>query len=410
MLKTIALRELNFHFTDMKKDLCFTTADILLPKEAEDKFAVIACDQFTSEPEYWEKVKEYTKGYPSALDLILPEIYLKDDNTEYINRINDNMRKYLKNGVFRVVKDSFIYTKRVQSDGIVRTGIIGKIDLKENTYTVGGVGKIRSTEKTVLERIPPRAVIRRGAALELPHIMLLYDDKENIIDGYLNEKSLDKLYDFTLFGGAGSISGYRVNGEEAKAVSKLLSEIEADNNGLLFCVGDGNHSLAAAKSIYEKSGKEEDRYALAEIVNIHSPAINFEPIYRVIFSVNPDSVIDEFLSYSKQKGGKYTHKFRCIFSGGEKEIKINSDFTLPVAALQDFLDTKKAGTKIDYIHGIASAEKISRSADDTIGFIFDGMRKEELFRAVLKDGCLPRKTFSMGHALDKRFYLEAREL
>ncbi len=410
MLRTTVLRELNFRFTDMKKELCFTTADILLPKENEDRFAVIACDQFTSEPEYWESAKEYTNGYPSALDLILPEIYLKDDNTEYINRINANMRKYLNDGVFREVKDSFIYTRRVQSDGIVRTGIIGKIDLKEYTYTVGGVGKIRSTEKTVLERIPPRAQIRRGAALELPHIMLLFDDKENSVMNFLEEKTLEKLYDFNLFGNAGSVSGYKVQGETADTVSKLLFDIEKKNGNLLFCVGDGNHSLAAAKSIYEKSGREQDRYALVEIVNIHSPAINFEPIYRVLFGVNADSVINEFLSYSAEKGGKYTHKFKCIFSGGEREIKINSDYTLPVAALQDFLDTKKSGIKIDYIHGIESTERIARSADSTLGFIFDGMKKEELFRAVIKDGCLPRKTFSMGHALDKRFYLEARRL
>lgn len=387
--------------------LCFTTADILLPKENEEKFAVIACDQFTSEPEYWQKVKEYTKGYNTALDLILPEIYLKENNTEYINRINGNMEKYLKNGVFREFKDSFIFTKRIQSDGIERTGIIGKIDLKEYTYTVGGTGKVRSTEKTVLERIPPRAEIRKGAALEIPHIMLLYDDKESTVDGYLKEKSLQKLYDFTLFGGAGSISGYRVNGEEAKEVSELLLKIEAKNDGLLFCVGDGNHSLAAAKSIYEQSGREEDRYALAEIVNIHSPAINFEPIYRVLFGVNPETVIDEFVRYS---GGKYSHKFKCIYKGGERKITVNSDFTLPVAALQDFLDTKKANVKIDYIHGINSTEKISKSADDTLGFMFDGMKKDELFGVVIKDGCLPRKTFSMGHALDKRFYLEARKL
>ncbi len=388
-------------------ELCFSTADILLPKENEDRFAVIACDQFTSEPEYWQGVKRFTYGYNSALDLILPEIYLKDDNTEYISRINRNMEEYLKSGVFREIKDSFIFTKRVQSDGIVRTGIIGKIDLKEYTYTVGGKGKIRSTEKTVLERIPPRAEIRKGAALELPHIMLLYDDKENIVDGYLKEKSLKKLYDFTLYGGAGSVCGYRVNGEEAMAVSQMLSKIEANNNGLLFCVGDGNHSLAAAKSIYEQSGKEEDRYALAEIVNIHSPAINFEPIYRALFGVDPETVIDEFVRYS---GGKYSHKFRCVYKGGQREITVSSDFSLPVAALQSFLDNKKSDIKIDYIHGINSAEKISKSADDTLGFIFEGMKKDELFGAVIKDGCLPRKTFSLGHALDKRFYLEARKL
>ena len=403
---------MNFHFTDMDKEFCFDTANILIPKKDLDRFAVIACDQFTSDPRYWEKVKDYTAGYYSALDLILPEIYLSDDNSAEINRINRNMQRYIEKGVFKEIKDSFVFVNRVQSDGVLRQGIIGKIDLKDFTYTVGSKGKIRSTEKTVIERIPPRADIRRGAKLELPHIMLLFDDSQNAVMNYLDDKKdlLEKLYDFNLFGGAGKISGYRVTGETAEKVKEILMGIEDAQSGLLFCVGDGNHSLAAAKSIYEQSGKESDRYALVEIVNIHSPAINFEPIYRVLFGVNPQAVIDEFVSYCAEKGGKFSHTFRCVYAGGEKRITVNSDFTLPVAALQNFLDTKKADVKIDYIHGIASTEEISVSADDTLGFLFDGIKKEELFGAVIKDGSLPRKTFSLGHALDKRFYLEARRI
>lgn len=396
----------------MEEKICFSTADILLPKGNPDKFAVIACDQFTSEPDYWEKVKEFTKGYNSSLELILPEIYLSDDNTADINRINGNMRQYLKNGVFKEIKDCFVFVQRVQSDGVLRQGIIGKIDLKDFTYHAGGDGEIRSTEKTVLERIPPRAKIRENAPIELPHVMLLFDDKEDSIMKYLteNKNNFDSLYDFDLFGGSGSILGYRVCAEFAQRVKDMLSDIKKENAGLLFCVGDGNHSLAAAKSIYEKSGRESDRYALAEIVNIHSPAINFEPIYRVLFGVNPKSVMDEFVSFCAERGGKYSHTFKCVYKGGDEEITVNSDFTLPVAALQDFLDTKKADIKIDYIHGIESTRKIAASDDDTLGFIFDGMKKEDLFRAVIKDGSLPRKTFSLGHALDKRFYLEARRI
>ena len=383
-----------------------------MPKENPERFAVIACDQFTSEPEYWDRVKNFTDGYPTAYQLILPEIYLSDDNTAYIDHINLNMKEYLKNGVFREIQDSFVYVERVQSDGVIRQGLVGKVDLKDFTYTAGGNGKIRSTEKTVLERIPPRAAIRENAPLELPHAMLLFDDGENKVMSYLQGVKSEeaKLYDFTLFGGSGSISGYRVNDESAERVESLLSYIENENNGLLFCVGDGNHSLAAAKSIYEKTGREIDRYALVEIVNINSPAIDFEQIYRVVFGVNPKSVIDEFTLYCSEKGGKYKHSFRCVFKGGEREIEVSSDFSLPVAALQDFLDTKKAETKTDYIHGIDSTCKIACASDSAVGFIFEGMKKEELFSAVIKDGSLPRKTFSLGHALDKRFYLEGRKI
>lgn len=394
----------------MNNDFCFSTADILLPKKDHSKFSVIACDQFTSEPEYWEKVGRITKGYPTALDLILPEIYLSDDNTKSINRINENMKRYLAAGVFSTVKDSLIYVRRVQSDGVLREGIVGKIDLKEYSYLDDGKGTIRSTEKTVLERIPARADIRKGAAIEMPHIMLLYDDKQNSITGLLNNKkdSFEKLYDFSLFGNAGSIEGYRVAGDTAKRVIDLLAGTADRNSDLVFCVGDGNHSLAAAKSIYEQSGSEKDRYALVEVVNIHSPAINFEPIYRVAFGVNPKEIINEFAKFCKAGEGEYEHTFRCVYTDGEETVKVKSKYKLPVAALQNFLDSEKADVQIDYIHGIPSAEKIARGKPDRVGFIFEGMKKEELFSAVIKNGSLPRKTFSLGHALDKRFYLEAR--
>lgn len=393
------------------KDLCFSEADILLPKKDYEKFAVIACDQFTSEPEYWEKLKSFTKGADTALDLILPEIYLKDDNTAEINTINENMEKYLEKGVFECFKNSFVFTKRMQSDGVLRLGLIGKIDLKDFSYT-GKTAAIRSTEKTVLERIPPRAEIRRGAKLELPHVMLLFDDKEDTVMSYLSgrETEFRELYNFSLFSGAGSIKGYKTDADANAKVKEMLHKLQNDNNGLLFCVGDGNHSLAAAKSIYENSGLEKDRYALVEIVNIHSPAINFEPIYRVCFGVNPETVINEFQDYCERKGGEYNHLYKCVYKGGEINISIKSDYRLPVAALQDFLDNVKSDVKTDYIHGTYSAEKIACANSDRIAFIFDGMRKDDLFKAVIKNGSLPRKTFSMGHALDKRFYLEAREI
>ena len=322
------------------------------------------------------------------------------------------MKRYLADDVFNEVKDSLVFVRRRQSNGVMRLGLIGKIDLKEYSYLDDGKASVRSTEKTVMERIPPRAKIREGADIELPHIMLLFDDKEDTVLGYLerSREALEKLYDFNLSGGAGSIEGYRVTGGIAEKALALLEKIKDNNDGLLFCVGDGNHSLAAAKSIYEKSGLERDRYALAEIVNIHSPAINFEPIYRVCFGIDPAKIIEKFAAYCNKNGGEYSHTFKCVYSRGEKTVTVKSGYKLPVAALQDFLDKKKADVKIDYIHGVDSAQKIAREKDDTVAFIFEGMKKEELFGAVLKNGSLPRKTFSLGHALDKRFYLEGRRI
>ncbi len=403
---------MSFQNTDRENALCFSEADILLPKQNMEKFAVIACDQFTSEPGYWEKVRDFTAGYNTAYELILPEIYLKDDNRDAIRRINSNMEKYLREGAFNEIKDSFIFVRRLQSDGIIREGLIGKIDLREYSYLPGGSGKIRSTEKTVIERIPPRAETRRGAPIELPHVMLLFDDESDGVMKYLEgrKEEFEKLYGFELFGGSGSIEGYRLDVSAKEQVKKLLKETEQKNDGLLFCVGDGNHSLAAAKSIYEQSKSECDRYALVEIVNIHSPAINFEPIYRVLFDVDPDKTADGFIRYCEKKGGRYRHDFSCVYKGGKREFSVLSDFSLPVAALQDFLDSEMPKVKIDYIHGIDSTVNIATSAENRVGFIFDGMKKSELFSAVIKDGALPRKTFSMGHALDKRFYLEGRKI
>lgn len=395
----------------MEKELCFSEADILLPKKNPERFSVIACDQFTSEPEYWNGVSEWTKGFNTALDLILPEIYLKEDNSEEIKRINGNMQRYMSEDVFKKNENCFVFTKRTQSDGLLRLGLIGKIDLKEYSYKDGSAAAVRSTEKTVLERIPPRAQIRKGASIELPHIMLLFDDKKDSLMSFLSgrEDEFEKLYGFDLYGGAGHIEGFKTDTAANKRVKELLKEIEKENGGLLFCVGDGNHSLAAAKSIYEKSGLEKDRYALVEIVNIHSPAINFEPIYRVCFGVDPEKLISDFEGCTL-KDGEFEHTYNCVFAGGEKTVRIKSDYRLPVAALQNFLDNIKGGVRTDYIHGVRSAGTVACAESGRVAFIFDGMKKTDLFGAVIKNGSLPRKTFSMGHALDKRFYLEAREL
>ena len=397
----------------MKKQY-FSPADILLPKTGLEKWAVIACDQYTSEPEYWEKVKEITGGSPSAFNIILPEVYLKNDNSKKIAEINENMRKYLNDGVFNCFENTYILTVRKLKNGKERIGILGLIDLEDYSYETGAKTPIRATEKTVIERIPARVEIRKGAVLEIPHIMLLINDKNRTViePAYKNSEKYEKLYDFTLMQDAGSIKGYAISKNDGERIEKSLSDLAlSDSDGFLFAVGDGNHSLAAAKEYY-KSGKGP-RYALAEVVNIHDSSLQFEPIYRVLFGVKPETVITEFTKYS---GGEYAgadaHKYTFVFGNTEETVHLKKKSELAVADLQIFLDEyidRNPTVKIDYIHGEENLKKLSNNAD-TLGFLFGGMEKDELFSAVSKDGSLPRKTFSMGHADDKRFYLEARKI
>ncbi len=392
---------------------CFTPAKILIPKNINEKWPVIACDQYTSEPEYWENVKSETVGFNTSLNMILPECYLKPDNTERINAINKNMEKALEDDIFDAYDNSFVYVERTQSDGKVRKGIVGKIDLEEYDYLPNTTALVRATEKTVISRIPPRVKIREDAPLELPHIMLLIDDKDNSVIGSLtgNTENLSCLYDINLMKNGGRVKGYLVSDGMADNVSESLDELKEKSNGLLFCVGDGNHSLATAKECYNKNKTEKSRYALVEVVNIHDEALEFEPIYRVIFDSDGEKLISDFVSFC---GGEYSgedaQKFTCIIGNEIKEISVKPKFKLPVATLQSFLDEYLSDqSKIDYIHGENSLKKICADKN-ALGFIFDGMKKDELFEAVRLDGSLPRKTFSMGNADDKRFYLEARKI
>ncbi len=394
----------------MKYNHSFSPADILLPKNNFENWAVIACDQYTSEPEYWEKAKCAAGDKPSALGIVLPEVYLSADNSKYIDKINKNMQSYLDNDIFNEYKDSLIFVERIQSDGKCRRGIVGKIDLQSYDYRSGTDAEIRATEQTVLSRIPPRVEIRKNAPLELPHVMLLFDEPENRIFSYLdaNKSAFKKLYDFTLMCSAGSITGYLLNDEAKDTVMSMLEELKQQNDGFLFCVGDGNHSLATAKECYNLNKTESSRYALTEIVNIHDAALAFEPIYRVVFGVNPEELINEFV----KAVGEGEQKFTCVYGDKLLEIGVNPTAKLAVGTLQAFLDdyVKSHDTvEIDYIHGEESLKKLA-SRENTIGFLFDGMQKSELFEAVNADGSLPRKTFSMGHADDKRFYIEARKI
>ncbi len=399
----------------MKHNHSFSAADILLPKSDFSKWATIACDQYTSEPEYWDKVKEIVGKNPSAYNLVLPEVYLSGDNSPYIDKINKNMQSFIDSDIFETYNDALIYVERIQSDGKCRRGIVGKIDLRSYDYRSGTTAEIRATEQTVLSRIPPRVEIRKNAPLELPHVMLLFDDAKNIIFSYLAQNISDfkKLYDFTLMCNAGSIRGYLLNENAKDFVLKTLDDLKIQNDGFLFCVGDGNHSLATAKECYALNNTEASRYALTEIVNIHDTALQFEPIYRVVFGVNPNALINEF---TDALGGEYrgvdAQKYTCVYGDIIREISVKPTAKLAVGTLQSFLDDyvkSHSDAEVDYIHGVDSLKKLAKR-ENAIGFLFDGMQKSELFDAVNADGSLPRKTFSMGHADDKRFYIEARKI
>lgn len=394
----------------MKCNHSFSAADILLPKADFENWAVIACDQYTSEPEYWDEVKSAAGDKPSALNIVLPEVYLSNDNSKQIEKINKNMIDYISGDIFNTYPDSLVYVERIQSDGKCRRGIVGKIDLERYDYRSGTDAEIRATEQTVLSRIPPRVEIRKNAPLELPHVMLLFDDAKDEIFSYLktNIDNFEKVYDFTLMCNAGSIKGYLLNDDAKHKVLSMLQDLKENNDGFLFCVGDGNHSLATAKECYNLNKTEASRYALTEIVNIHDTALEFEPIYRVVFGVEPEALIDEFV----KTVGEGDQKFTCVYGDKVKEIGVNPTAKLAVGTLQTFLDEyvkNHPDAEIDYIHGEESLKKLA-TRDNAVGFIFDGMQKSELFDAVNSDGSLPRKTFSMGHADDKRFYVEARKI
>lgn len=390
------------------------SADILLPKKNFESWSVIACDQYTSEPEYWNKVTEAVGSKPSALNITLPEVYLEKDNSKKIAEINSNMEKYLNGDVFDLHKNVLIYTERTLKNGDVRKGLVGLIDLEDYSYNKGADTLIRATEETVLERIPPRVNIRCDASVEIPHVMLLINDPDNTVIEPIAQKCNEykKLYDFNLMLGSGHIKGFAVSESDVAVAQSALAKLKNSSaDGLLFAVGDGNHSLASAKECYN-IGKGS-RYALVEVVNIHDTSLEFEPIYRVLFGVNPEKVINDFVS---ALGGEYNaadaQKFTCVYGENKKEISVKPTGKLCVATLQAFLDKylkENSSIKLDYIHGINSVYELSK-APDTLGFIFEGMEKSELFDAVSADGSLPRKTFSMGCADDKRFYLEARKI
>ena len=392
----------------------FYPADILLPKKDYETWAVVACDQYTSEPDYWHDVERIVGDRPSALHIILPEIYLSADNSERISAINRNMQRYLDDGVFDLHKNSMIYVERA-SNGAVRRGVVGLIDLDDYDYQKGATAAIRATEATVLERIPPRVQIRRDAPLELPHILLLIDDPaRSVIEPLTDQKDgFRQAYGFELMKDGGRIDGYFLSDQAIAQVQNALEALTAGkDDGLLFAVGDGNHSLATAKECYRQSQNPLARYALVEVVNIHDESIAFEPIYRVLFDVDAQDFLEKFTAYTQENGGNDTQRFTCITDQGTDTLNVKATAKLPVGTLQSFIDLYRQehpDVRIDYIHGEHVVQDLCRQAG-TLGFLFEGMQKDELFPAIIADGSLPRKTFSMGHARDKRYYIEARRI
>ena len=412
-------------------------AEILLPKEADmTKWAVVACDQFTSQSEYWEAVEKTVGEAPSTLRLILPEAKLSSPQVaDHIAAINAAMEDYLDEGIFETYPQSFFYMERTQADGKVCQGLIGMVDLEEYDFLSGSHKRIRATEGTVLERIPPRVQVRQCAALELPHIILLIDDAEKTVIEPLAEKKGDMkaLYDFDLQQGGGHLSGWQVAKEDQERIAQALAALGTPeqmekkygvkDDVLLYAVGDGNHSLATAKQCYENLKKMTPpekwadlpaRYALVEVMNNHSDALEFEPIHRVLFGVEPEKLVEAFLAYypGAHEGAGEGHSIPYVYAGHTGVLTVPQPTSqLPVGTLQNFLDDylKDHPAEIDYIHGDDVTKDLG-SQPGNMGFLLPAMAKEDLFKTVLHDGALPRKTFSMGHAYDKRYYVEARKI
>jgi len=447
----------------MKNEIGLKLPTILMPNKDVDysKYSVIACDQYTSQPEYWEKVEEIVGDSISTLNLILPEVYLEDetmDIPEKIKGIHSNMKDYLEKNILVPQKPGFVYVERKTEMEVSRKGLVVAVDLEEYDYNLGSQSLIRPTEKTVIERIPPRVKIRENASMEFPHIMLLIDDpNEEIIEPLAAMKDkLGKLYDFDMMMGGGHISGYKIDDEAMleklihsfekladRAVFNKKYDLTTDRPILLFAVGDGNHSLASAKAHWEnvKKNLTEDqakdhpaRFALVEIVNIHDKSLIIEPIHRVLFNVDADKLFSALDAYASGIGSeldvKYhdsktlmkieelegeanTHMFSFILKDKSGVIRIkNPKANIPVGTLQVFLDDflkNNPTVKIDYIHGTDVTNELG-SKDGNMGFVLPPISKSDLFKSIVLDGVMPRKTFSMGEAHEKRYYIEGRKI
>ena len=425
----------------MNTKSCFAPAHILLPSEQIplEKWGCIACDQFTSDRDYWKKAEAAAAGSPSTLNMILPEVYLEDGDADArIEKIHATMDDYARNVLTRAV-DGFVYVERTEQSGKVRQGLVGMVDLEAYSYRRGEKCTVRPSESTVESRIPPRMKVRTGAALETPHIMMLADDPDcTLIEPIAAHKdSLPKVYEGELMLGGGHVAGWAVEdpaliAQIENALTVLGSQEEFDKkypdatrrDPLTLAVGDGNHSLATAKACWEELKKtltpeqaenHPARWCLAEVCNVHSPAIEIEPIHRVLFHVDGRDLWDAFQAFypGAHTGGGEGHTAEVCGQGMDGLWTVpHPKAQLTVGTLQAFLDAycrDHPEVQVDYIHGDDVARKLG-SRPGNLGFLLPLMGKEQLFPTVMADGVLPRKTFSMGEARDKRYYLEARRI
>ena len=414
----------------------FDRAEILLPRDCDmTKWSVVACDQFSSQPEYWDALAREIADAPSTLHLMFPEAYLETrDQFAEAEKINAEMERYLVGGVFRALPDSYVYTERTLASGEVRRGLLGVLDLDAYDYARDSVSPIRATEGTIESRLPPRVRVREGAALEMPHIMVFIDDPANGVMGLLEgmKGRLEKLYDFDLCAGGGHIRGWQVCGEsadelehamDALADPELLRARYGDAVPVLFAMGDGNHSLATAKKCWEAlkpklSEAEREtcpaRFSLVELVNIHDAAIAFEPIHKVIFETDAEAFLTEAGDRLSALSGDADsmHTLRLLTAAGERVVTVRG-LTIGqiIAAAEDACQAYMAGHggKIDYIHNDETAMEMGRRPDGA-AILLPRMEKGELFPSIVRSGPFPKKSFSIGHAQDKRYYLECRRI
>ncbi len=426
--------------------------ELMMPAKNVDmtKWACVACDQYTSQPDYWNKCEEIVGDAPSTLRLMLPEIYLeKPGEAERIAEIRKAMEAYVANGTLENIGEGFVLTRRTV-DGKLRNGLVVALDLEEYDYSKGSTSLIRATEGTIVERIPPRLRIREAATVELPHIIVLIDDEGKTVIEPLVEKDLPKLYDFELMQAGGHVEGYLVNDPDMikgviDAIAKL---VDPEKYGvkmppLLFAMGDGNHSFATAKANWEKlkatlTPEEREnhpaRYALVELENVHDDGIVFEPIHRVVFNVHVNAFLEALEAELEKQNGKCdiryfdcehcmarakaelpkgAHAIPFVIEGKKGMIIVEKPAAqLEVGTLQNALDVvlkKTSGASIDYIHGEDVVNELG-GKNGNIGFLLPSMQKSDLFKTVVFDGALPRKTFSMGEAHEKRYYLECRKI
>lgn len=399
----------------------FFGTNILLPKTAaHEKWSVIACDQFTSDRAYWDRVEAFVGENDSTFHMVFPEIDLENRPAERIAKIHKAMQEALQNDVFVEYKNSFVYIERTLQNGMIRPGIVGAVDLEQYHYDPKQKPNIGATEQTVLERIPPRIAVRRNADLEFPHIILFCNDEKNqMIKRIGNRKEqLRKLYDFDLMENGGHIAGWLVDSADAEMLQEALDQYSSENaDKTAFLVADGNHSLVTAKSWYEElkannPGKDLSehpaRYAMVELENILDDSIAFEPIHRVIFDTDPYKMLADMQTVCVEDGTQIT----CIVGQQRYVVNLNiPEGELPVAVMQKFLDDwlKKNPGKIDYIHDADAVENFAAN-ENAIGILLPSFDKSELFAFGASGHILPRKTFSLGHSREKRYYFEGRRI